>query len=175
MTKEDIKEVIELKQQEMPFDVKARSEVLPISGGQIVTLPGVRRCGKSTRMELAINDLLKAGVPRENILWIGFDDERFAQCSVSELDMILDAYREMFPTIPLKDVWMFFDELPLVEEHVHLRLERTYVVKGDEVRASRLAGRVRDVPALVCRVLRFFRDSPREPSGKRKGEGANCV
>ena len=128
MTKEDIKEVIELKQQEMPFDVKARFEVLPISGGQIVTLPGVRRCGKSTRMELAINDLLKAGVPRENILWIGFDDERFAQCSVSELDMILDAYREMFPTIPLKDVWMFFDELPLVEgwELFALRVYKSY-------------------------------------------------
>mgnify|MGYP003309160691 CR=1 FL=1 len=71
MTKEEIKEVIELKQQEMPFDVRPRSEPLPISGGQIVTLPGVRRCGKTTRMELAINDLLKAGVPKENILWVG--------------------------------------------------------------------------------------------------------
>ena len=115
MTKEEVQEVIALKQEEMPFDVKARSEALPISGRQIVTLPGVRRCGKSTRMELAINDLLKAGVPKENILWIGFDDERLAQLSASELDLILDAYREMFPEIPLKDVWMFFDELPLVE------------------------------------------------------------
>ena len=128
MTKEDVKEVIELKQQEMPFDVKARSEALPISGSQIVTLPGVRRCGKSTRMELAINDLLKAGVPRENILWIGFDDERFAQFSVLELDMILDAYREMFPEIAMKDVWMFFDELPLVEgwELFALRVYKSY-------------------------------------------------
>ncbi len=46
MTKEEVQEVIELKQQEMPFDVKARAEALPISGKQIVTLPGVRRCGK---------------------------------------------------------------------------------------------------------------------------------
>ena len=45
MTKEEVQEVIELKQQEMPFDVKARAEALPISGKQIVTLPGVRRCG----------------------------------------------------------------------------------------------------------------------------------
>ena len=128
MTKEEIKEVIELKQQEMPFDVKLRSEALPISGSQIVTLPGVRRCGKSTRMELAINDLLKAGVSRENILWIGFDDERFAQFSSSELDLILDAYREMFPEIALKDVWMFFDELPLVEgwELFALRVYKSY-------------------------------------------------
>lgn len=128
MTKDEVKEVIELKQQEMPFDVKARSQALPISGSQIVTLPGVRRCGKSTRMELAINDLLKAGVPRENILWIGFDDERFAQFSAAELDMILDAYREMFPEIALRDVWMFFDELPLVEgwELFALRVYKSY-------------------------------------------------
>ena len=128
MTKEEIQEVIELKQQEMPFDVKPRSEALPISGNQIITLPGVRRCGKSTRMELAINDLLNAGVPKENILWIGFDDERFAQLSVKELDLILDAYREMFPEIPLKDVWMFFDELPLVEgwELFALRVYKSY-------------------------------------------------
>ena len=128
MTKEEIQEVIELKQQEMPFDVKMRSEVLPISGTQIVTLPGVRRCGKSTRMELAINDLLKAGVPKENILWIGFDDERFAQFTAGDLDLILDAYREMFPEIALKDVWMFFDELPLVEgwELFALRVYKSY-------------------------------------------------
>ena len=49
MTKEEVKEVIELKQQEMPFDVKARAEALPISGRQIVTLPGVRRCRKRER------------------------------------------------------------------------------------------------------------------------------
>ena len=128
MTKEELQEVIELKQQEMPFDVKPRSEPLPVSGDQIVTLPGVRRCGKSTRMELAINDLLKAGVPRENILWIGFDDERFAQMSAADLDSILDAYREMFPEIKLKNVWMFFDELPLVEgwELFVLRVYKSY-------------------------------------------------
>ena len=115
MTKDEIKSCIELKQSEMPFEVFARTEALPLDGRDIITIPGVRRCGKSSRMELAINDLLKRGVPRERILWIGFDDERFAQMTASELDLILEAYRELQPEIPLKDVWMFFDELPLVE------------------------------------------------------------
>ncbi len=128
MTKEEIQELIELKQHDMPFDVKRRAEPLPISGDEIITLPGVRRCGKSSRMELAINDLLDSGVPRENILWIGFDDERFAGFKSSELDLILDAYREMYPEIPLKDVWMFFDELPLIEgwELFALRVYKSY-------------------------------------------------
>ena len=36
--------------------------------------------------------------------------------TVLELDLILDAYREMYPDTSLKDVWMFFDELPLVKD-----------------------------------------------------------
>ena len=128
MTKDEIKACIALKQQEMPFDVKAREECLPLDGQDIITIPGVRRCGKSTRMELAINGLIAQGVPKANILWIGFDDERFAQMSVSELDQILEAYREMFPDTPLRDVWMFFDELPLVEnwELFVLRVYKSY-------------------------------------------------
>ena len=128
MTKDEIKACISLKQQEMPFDVKEREECLPIDGRDIITIPGVRRCGKSTRMELALNGLIARGVPKENILWIGFDDERFAMMTASELDLILDAYREMYPDTPLKDVWMFFDELPLVEnwELFVLRVYKSY-------------------------------------------------
>ena len=34
---------------------------------------------------------------------------------VMDLDLILESYRELHPDTELKDVWMFFDELPLVE------------------------------------------------------------
>ena len=108
MTKEEIKAFIELKQSDMPFSVKDRAESLPLEGRDIITIPGVRRCGKSCRMEAAINALLKRGVARQNILWIGFDDERFAQMKDTELNLILESYRELYPDTDLKDVWMFF-------------------------------------------------------------------
>jgi len=128
MTKDEIKSLIELKQEEMPFEVMERSESLPLDGKDIITIPGVRRCGKSSRMEIAVNGLLSRGVPRQNILWIGFDDERCAQMKSSELDRILESYRELFPETALKDVWMFFDELPLVEgwELFVLRTYKSY-------------------------------------------------
>lgn len=128
MKKEDVQALIELKQADMPFDIRRRAESLPVDEPSIITIPGVRRCGKSTRMELVINDLLEQGISRERILWIGFDDERFAQMTVSDLDLILDAYRELHPEIPLKDVWMFFDELPLVKgwELFVLRVYKSY-------------------------------------------------
>lgn len=125
MGKKDIfKTLIAQKQSEMPFSVIDRDVSLPIDGNEIITIPGVRRCGKSTLMEIAINRLLANGVRKENILWIGFDDERIKYMTAEELDLVLQAYREMYPATELKDVWMFFDELPLVMdwEYFVLRL-----------------------------------------------------
>ena len=125
MGKKDIfKTLIAQKQSEMPFSVIDRDVSLPIDGNEIITIPGVRRCGKSTLMEIAINRLLANGVRKENILWIGFDDERIKYMTAEELDLVLQAYREMYPATELKDVWMFFDELPLVKdwEYFVLRL-----------------------------------------------------
>ena len=125
MNKKDIfKTLIAQKQSEMPFSVIDRDVSLPIDGNEIITVPGVRRCGKSTLMEIAINRLLANGVRKENVLWIGFDDERIKYMTAEELDLVLQAYREMYPATELKDVWMFFDELPLVKdwEYFVLRL-----------------------------------------------------
>ena len=129
MNKKDIfKTLIAQKQSEMPFLVIDRDVSLPIDGNDIITIPGVRRCGKSTLMEIAINQLLANGVRKENILWIGFDDERIKDMTAQELDLVLQAYREMHPATELKDVWMFFDELPLVKdwEYFVLRLFKGY-------------------------------------------------
>lgn len=43
----------------------------------IKVVSGVRRCGKSKLFELFQNDLLKHGVPKENIISINFEDLAF--------------------------------------------------------------------------------------------------
>lgn len=128
MRKDIIKSLIEMKQNEMPFSLIARDNELPINRKKIITIPGVRRCGKSTLMEIAINDLLKAGVSKENILWIGFDDERLKKMTSDELDEILHAYREMYPDTSLSEVHMFFDEIQIIEdwEYFVLRVYKSY-------------------------------------------------
>ena len=73
MKKDIIKSLIAIKQSEIPFDVIERDVKLPINRKKIITVPGVRRCGKSTLMEIAINNLIRDGVPSKNILWLGFD------------------------------------------------------------------------------------------------------
>ena len=86
MKKELFKSLIALKQSEIPFDVIERDLELPINRKKIITIPGVRRCGKSTMMEIAINHLVKDGVSKERILWLGFDDERLTDLSTDEVD-----------------------------------------------------------------------------------------
>ena len=114
MKKEVIKSLIAIKQSEIPFDVIERDVKLPVNRKKIITVPGVRRCGKSTMMEIAINQLIQEGVPKQNILWLGFDDERLINMSSDELDDVLIAYMEMFPDIPIKDVHLFQRNLVLL-------------------------------------------------------------
>lgn len=128
MKKEVIKSLIAIRQSEIPFDVIERDIKLPVNRKKIITIPGVRRCGKSTMMELAINDLVSQGVPRKNILWLGFDDERLKNMPAEELDEVILSYMEMFPDIPIKEVYMFFDEIQLIKdwEYFVLRLYKSY-------------------------------------------------
>lgn len=61
MRKDVIKSLIAIKQSETPFDVIERDVELPVDRKKIITIPGVRRCGKSALMEIAINKLVQIG------------------------------------------------------------------------------------------------------------------
>ena len=124
MDKLYIKSQIAMRQAEFPTDLKPREAQLPIDSGKIVTVPGVRRCGKSSKMEMVINDLLSKGVDRKRFLWIGFDDERLVTMNSTELNQIVEAYQEMYPDIEMASVYMFFDEIQLIEgwEYFVMRL-----------------------------------------------------
>lgn len=78
-----------MRQAEFPTDLKKRVKPLPVGDKRIVTIPGVRRCGKSSKMEMVVTDLLAQGVQRERFLWVGFDDERLVKMNCDELNLIL--------------------------------------------------------------------------------------
>ena len=128
MDKIYIKSQIAMRQAEFPTDLKPREAQLPIDRGKIVTVPGVRRCGKSSKMEMVINDLLSKGVDRKRFLWIGFDDERLVTMNSTELNQIVEAYQEMYPDIEMSSVYMFFDEIQLIDgwEYFVMRLYKHY-------------------------------------------------
>lgn len=124
MDKEYIKTLISMRQVAFPTSLKRREKPLPIDNGKIITVPGVRRCGKSSLMENVINHLLSQGIDRKLFLWIGFDDERLVKMKSDDLNMIIEAYMEMYPYIEMSSVYMFFDEIQLIEgwEYFVMRL-----------------------------------------------------
>lgn len=123
-----IKTQIATRQAEFPTDLKKRENPLPMGSGKIVTIPGVRRCGKTSRMEVVVNDLLMEGIDRKRILWVSFDDERLVRMTSDELEQIIEAYREMYPDIEMSSVYMFFDEIQLIDgwEYFVMRLYKHY-------------------------------------------------
>lgn len=126
--KSTFQSIITLHQEDFPFVLCERETKLPVQSERIVTVTGIRRCGKSSLLGLAVNELLQAGVSRERILMVGFDDERLMRLKPENMDELLMAYREMYPTQNLKDVYMFFDEIQMVEgwELFVLRVYKNY-------------------------------------------------
>jgi len=126
--KEIFQGIISTMQRELPFPVLERDMELPVNSGQMVTVSGVRRCGKSSMMKIVANRLLSSGVDRSRILWINFDDERLDGMTADELDEAIQAYREIFPDTELSTVYMFFDEIQMLDrwELFVMRLYKSY-------------------------------------------------
>lgn len=128
MDKTYIKSQISMRQFDFPTKLKRREKQLPVDSGKIVTIPGVRRCGKTSRMEAVANDLLRQGLDARRILWISFDDERFVKLTSEQLNLIIESYQELYPDIDMASVYMFFDEIQLIDgwEYFVMRLFKHY-------------------------------------------------
>ena len=90
--------------------LKARSLEVPVDTGKIITLVGVRRCGKTSLLFNIIGKLLQQGVPITSILYINFEDERL-DLKTEELDMLLQAWQELYPEMHIGECSFFFDEI----------------------------------------------------------------
>ncbi|CAN5557911.1 ATP-binding protein [soil metagenome] len=81
---------------------------------KIQALIGPRRVGKTSVLLLAMESLRKQGIAANKILYFNFEDER-VQLKQHELDLLLQAWRELHPATDLADCYFFFDEVQAVE------------------------------------------------------------
>lgn len=78
----------------------------------IKVIVGVRRCGKSYMFNLIIEELLKRGIDKENIILINFESAKYRNVSnPRELDLLV---RDLTKDIDGK-IYMFFDEIQNVD------------------------------------------------------------
>jgi hypothetical protein len=58
---------------------------------------GVRRSGKSTFLWQCIADRLSAGTPREDLVYISFEDERLAGIKPADVAWLVEEYYRLRP------------------------------------------------------------------------------
>lgn len=92
----------------------SREYHIPLNSKKIVSLIGVRRSGKSSILFDLIQKL-RVDTPRENIIYLNFEDDRFFPLRLEHLDAILEGYFELFPTKRDEKIYLFLDEVQVVE------------------------------------------------------------
>lgn len=78
---------------------------------KIISIVGSRRAGKTFYFYQIIQNLLKNGIPKENILYINFEDDRLLPLEVDELNDLIEAYYELYPDLKKQKKYFFFDEI----------------------------------------------------------------
>lgn len=107
----DILKRLIVDSQERPLpDRIPRDLSYPIDSSKIVSLIGVRRSGKTSALLYNMAQLRKALDPRQ-IVYLNFEDDRLDRLTTADLDLILEAYYELFPTLRDKKTYWFFDEI----------------------------------------------------------------
>ncbi len=81
--------------------------------GQVIAITGVRRSGKSTIMRQYMKRLIENGTKPKNILYVNFEDRRFADLSIDLLNRIYELYLEHLS--PDSKPYIFLDEVHKID------------------------------------------------------------
>lgn len=122
-----------------------------IKEDKVISIVGIRRCGKSYLIKQIAKKLIESGVDKENVLIVNFEEPEFEGTDLQSLQKIYDAYQEIIK--PTDKPFIFLDEIqevPRWEKFVRSlneRKEAFIVISGsssklmsDEL-ATILAGR----------------------------------
>ncbi|MCD4795452.1 MAG: ATP-binding protein [Bacteroidales bacterium] len=110
MKKEHFKQII-IEYQEYLSDIKFIRRHYAVEKNANYVFVGQRRVGKTYFMFQIIEDLIKSGTDKEQILYINFEDERLLELKTKDLQLIIESYKELYDLKPI----LFFDEIQNVK------------------------------------------------------------
>jgi len=88
---------------------------LPLDLEKVVSLVGIRRSGKTSLLYGTMQQLLDDGVDKRNILYLNFEDDRLFPIQLSQMDLLLRAFHELYPEKTDQRKYLFLDEIHQVE------------------------------------------------------------
>ena len=93
-------------------DFTKRDAYLPEIKGKAVAIIGMRRSGKTTFMWQILSKRLQNGIPRKNLLYMNFEDERLEDLKAIDLQWIVEEYFKYNPdNRDVSGVTFFLDEI----------------------------------------------------------------
>jgi uncharacterized protein len=111
ITKEIIKSVLDdFKINNIPI-CKPRKAKIPLNTGQVISIIGARRSGKTYLLYDLMNKLILKGKNKSNFIYLNFEDERLSEFTINDFDLILQSIREKNTKINLNNCYFFFDEI----------------------------------------------------------------
>lgn len=106
--------ILDFQENPLATGIARRLEVVPVAGKATVCI-GVRRSGKSTFQLQLMQRLLDRGIPKQNLLFINFFDDRLHNLQQTGLGVILEAYYSLYPEKKNTEIlYCFFDEIQAV-------------------------------------------------------------
>jgi predicted AAA+ superfamily ATPase len=93
-------------------DYLSRAQEL-LDAGQVLSLIGARRAGKSFLMRQIAKKLMAEGLDKNSVLIINFEDPRFSELNLKTLQQIYEVYQEELE--PREKPFIFLDEVQEVE------------------------------------------------------------
>ncbi len=106
--------ILDFRETDLPAGVPRRVDVTPVAGKATVCI-GPRRAGKSTFLFQQVRKLLARGVPRDNVLYLNFFDDRLRHLQHDGPGAVPDAYFSLHPEKKnTETVHCFFDEIQVV-------------------------------------------------------------
>lgn len=188
MDKRVIREIIsDFQLKELP-PLTERSGEFSVPPRKIRSLIGARRSGKTFLFYQIINNLLKTGISKEQILYINFEDERLSPISREDLSLIYQVYFELYPHVKKKKVFLFFDEIQTVPDwekfvrrlHESENVEISITGSSSRLLSKELATAIRGrtlsfevFPFSFAETLKFYGIKPDLDSSEGKAYLAN--
>lgn len=100
----------EFHSEELPLSFD-RDLKVPLLPKKVITVYGARRSGKSFYFYTLIKKLLQKDIKKERILYINFEDDRILPLTFKELNLLIEAYFELYPENKDKEIFLFLDEI----------------------------------------------------------------
>lgn len=110
-TKEKLKKIlVEWSEHKIPAIYRRDFDMSLLKGGEVLSIIGARRTGKTFLCYQIINELRKS-VPHDNVIYINLEDERLHPLNGSELSELWDVCLELFSIRLDKTAYLFVDEI----------------------------------------------------------------